>query len=325
MGRVRRRQFLITAGAFLAAPLRAAAQSRRVYRIGNPNISPLPGLKHLIAAFEQGLRDHGYAPGKDVMIDARSADGKIERFPEVVQEIVRTKPDVILTGVNGNTTAVRAATQTIPIVMVLGTDVVRTGYAKSLARPGGNITGMTVDVGADVVAKRLQLLREAAPKISHIAILWEAPERIEYRDALQSAASVLGLSTSWLEFSGDPERDYSEMLRRRADAVFHLIQARGYSRRLEIIALEAKHRLPASYIFAEYTDAGGLMSYGPNLPAQYRAAARHVDKILKGAKPGDLPVEQPTKFELVINLKTAKALGITIPQSILLRTDRVIE
>jgi putative ABC transport system substrate-binding protein len=325
MGHVRRRQLLIAAGAILAVPLRAAAQPRRVYRIGYPAISPLAGLKHFSGPLEQGLRDHGYTPGKDVVIDTRSGEGSIDRYTEVVQEMVRTKPDVIMAGPNTTITVIKAATQTIPIVMVVGTDVVGAGYVKSLARPGGNITGMTSDVGAEIVAKRLQLLREVAPKISRIAILSEPPERGGYRHALENAASVLGVSTFWLEYSGDLERDFSEMLRWRADAVFHLTGPRGYGRRAEIIALEAKHRLPAVYSLFEITDAGGLMSYGPSITGAWRAAARYVDKIFKGAKPGDLPVEQPTTFYLVINLKTAKTLELAIPQTILLRADRVIE
>lgn len=325
MKRAQRRRFLLTTSALLAAPFAHAQPPRRVYRIGYPAISPLPGLKHVVAAFEQGLRDHGYVPGKDVVIDVRSADGQIERYPEVVREIVRSKPDVILTGVNANTTAVKAATQTIPIVMIVGSDVVRAGYAKSLAKPGGNITGLTVDVGGDVVAKRLELLREVAPKISRIAILWEPPDRVEYRRALDSGASVLGLSTFWLEYSGDLERDFSEMLRWRADAIFHLPQARMYGRRVEIVALAAKHRLPAAYSVFEYVETGGLMSYGASLSAQFRSAAKYVDKILKGAKPGDLPIEQPTKFELFLNLKTAKALGLTVSEGLRFRADRVIE
>ena len=313
---------LLAFGATLHA---RAQQPRRVYRIGYPAISPLTDLRLFVAAFEQGLRDHGYQPGNDVLIDVRSADGKMERYPEVVQEIVRTKPDVILTGVNANTTAVKAVTQTIPIVMIVGTDVVRTGYVKSLAKPGGNITGLTTDVGGDIVAKRLELLREIAPKIARIAILWEPPDRFEYRRALDNAASGRGMSTIWLEYSGDLERDFAEIMRWRADALFHLPQARMFGRRAEIIALEAKHRLPSAFTSPVFADAGGLMAYGPNLTVLFRTAATYVDKILKGAKPGDLPVEQPTKIDLVINLKTAKALGITVPQSVLLRADRVIE
>ena len=278
-----------------------------------------------MAAFEHGLRDRGYVPGKDVVINIRSAEGRIERYPQVVQDIVHSKPDVILTAVNANTTAVKAVTQTIPIVMVIGTDVIRAGYVKSLAAPGWNVTGLSADVGADVIAKRLELLREMAPTISRVAILSEPPSRVEYRRALESAAPVLGLSMLWVEYSGDLERDFAEVTRWRADAVFHLPQARMYGRRVEIVALEAKHGLPSAYTVSEFVEAGGLMAYGPNLSVLYRTAATYVDKILKGAKPGDLPVEQPTKFDLVINLKTAKALRLTIPQSMLLRAERVIK
>jgi putative tryptophan/tyrosine transport system substrate-binding protein len=320
-----RRDTVLALLALVVAPHARGQQPRRVYRIGYPAISPLSGLKQWVDALEQGLRDHGYSPGKDVLVEVRSADGKFERYPEVVQEILRIKPDVILTGANSNTSAVKAATQEIPIVMVLGTDVVRAGYVKSLANPGGNITGMTIDVGGDIVAKRLELLRDIAPKIARVAILWEAPHRFDHQDALESAASRLGLNMSWQEYSGDPEKDFAEMTRGSADAVFHLAGARMYGRRAAIAALDAKHRLPGAYNISEFADAGGLMSYGANNTHLFRSAARHVDRIFKGARPGELPVEQPTKIDLVINLKAAKALGMTVPQSVLLRADRVID
>lgn len=278
-----------------------------------------------MAAFEQGLRDLGYQPGKDVLIDLRSAEGNLERYRQIVQDIVRTKPDVILTGVNANTSAARAATQTIPIVMMLGSDVIRAGYAKTLAKPGGNITGLSSDVGAEVITKRLELLREAVPKISRLAILSEPPHRVEYRAALDRAtASVLRMDTLWLEFSGDLERDFAEIVRWRADALFHLPQARMFGQRAQIAGLEAKHRLPSAHTAAEFAEAGGLMAYGANLSVLFRSAASYVDRIFKGAKPAELPIEQPSRIDLVINLQTARALGLTLPSSILLRADRVI-
>jgi putative ABC transport system substrate-binding protein len=311
--------------ALAAAPWAQAQQPRRVYRIGYPAISPLHNLTHLMAAFEQGLRDLGYQPGKDVLIDLRSAEGNLERYRQIVQDIVRTKPDVILTGVNANTSAARAATQTIPIVMMLGSDVIRAGYAKTLAKPGGNITGLSSDVGAEVITKRLELLREAVPKISRLAILSEPPHRVEYRAALDRAtASVLRMDTLWLEFSGDLERDFAEIVRWRADALFHLPQARMFGQRAQIAGLEAKHRLPSAHTAAEFAEAGGLMAYGANLSVLFRSAASYVDRIFKGAKPAELPIEQPSRIDLVINLQTARALGLTLPSSILLRADRVI-
>jgi len=320
-----RRRFVALIGSALAAPLARAQQARRVYRIGWPVVSPRHVLEHLIASLEQGLRDLGYMPGKDILIEVRSAEGKMERFAEVVQEIVQSKPDVILTGVNATTTLVKAATQSIPIVMTIGTDVIGAGYAKSLAKPGGNITGITWDVGGGTVIKRLELLKEMAPKISRIAVLWESPYREQYKPTMDTAARVLGVSTSWHEYSGDPERDFAEMTRLRAEAVDVYPSVAIFSRRVEIIALATKHRLPTGFSVSEFVASGGLMSYGPNLAGAYRAAARHIDKILKGAKPGDLPIEQPTVIDLTINLKTAKALGLTIPLAVLIRADRVIE
>lgn len=277
-----------------------------------------------MAAFEQGLRDLGYEPGKDVVIDLRSVDGRLERYPGLVQDILRAKPDVILTGVNANTTAVMAATQTIPIVMTLGSDVIRAGYAKTLARPGGNVTGLTSDVGAEVITKRLELFRESVPGIARLAILSEPPQRAEYLQALNQAASMWRMQTLWVEYSGDLERDYSQIVGWRANALLALTQARMYGRRFEIASLGIKHRLPSAYGASEFADAGGLIAYGANLAALYRAAATYVDKILKGAKPGDLPIEQPSRIDFVINLKTARALGLTFSPSILLRADRVI-
>lgn len=308
-----------------ALPHARAQQARRIYRVAYPAVSSLASIRHFIAAFEQGLREHGYTPGTDVLFDVRTVDGRAERYPELVQEIMRTKPEVILTGVNNQTNAVKAATQTIPIVMAVGQDVVRSGYAVTLARPGGNITGMAEDAGGAIVAKRLEVQREIAPKISRIAILWEAPTRTIYESALERAASSLGLRLSWHEYLDDPERDFAEMMRSRADAVFYLAGSRIYTRRAEFAALDVKHRLPASYSVAEFVDAGGLMSYGANLADLYRAAASHVARILKGAKPGDLPIEEPRRVDLLINLKTAKALGITVPGPMLLRADRVVE
>lgn len=320
-----RRQALIALAA-IAAERRASAQpGRRVYRIGYPAIAPAHNLAHLMAAFEQGLRDLGYEPGKDVLIDLRSADGDLVRYHQIVQEIVRTKPDVILTGVNANTSAVKALTQTIPIVMMLGSDVVRAGYAQTLAKPGGNITGLTSDVGPEVIVKRLELLREAVPNVSRLAILSEPPHRAEYRAALDSAtASAMRMHTLWVEFSGDLDRDFAGIAKWRADAIFHLPQARAFGQRQRLAALDLQHRLPSAHGASEFADAGGLLAYGANLAALFRRAAAYIDRILKGARPAELPIEQPSRIDLVINLNTARALGLTMPSSLLLRADRVI-
>jgi len=249
----------------------------------------------------------------------------MERYPEVVQEVVRSRPDVIVTGVNINTTAVKALTDTIPIVMFIGTDVIGQGYIKSFAKPGGNITGLTWDVGGGTVAKRLELLKEAAPTISRVAVMFDPPYEKEYGAVIQSAAGSLGVSLLWFDATDDFERSFEAASRERADALFINGGARMFGRRGEVVALAAKHRLPAAYFDVGFVASGGLLSYAPDLVTQFRAGARHVARILKGAKPGDLPVEQPTKIEFAVNLKTAKALGLKIPKSLLLRADRVIE
>ena len=322
-----RREGVLALIALGATPFAAYAQQARrgIPRIGWPMLAPPRGGRHLVEAFEAGLRDHGYVVGGDLVVDVRSADGRIERYQQVVKEIVGSNPDVIVTAVNMTTDAVKSLTQTIPIVMAIGTDVIAAGYAKSLARPGGNVTGITWDVGGDVAAKALELLREAAPQIARVAVLWEPPYEANYRAAIDKIAQRLGLSTIWLRYSGDLKGDFAEMLRQRADSVYALTGARVWVRRAEIAALAAAHRLPATYVVSEFVEAGGLMSYAPANVAAFRAAARYVDKILKGAKPGDLPIEQPSEIDLVINLRTAKALGLVIPPALRLRANRVIE
>ncbi len=325
MGQILRRQFLIAASALLAAPFAFAQPREKVFRAVFLSVSARAGVNHLIDALERGLHDQGYIVGRDVIVEFRSADGDIGKLPAIVREVVLSKPDVIVTGPNETTTAVRHATQSIPIVMAVGTDVVGAGLVKSLPKPGGNVTGLTWDVGAGIIAKRLELLKEIAPSTARVAVLWDPPYKDQYQKETDDAALLLGFSTLWVEFSSDLERDFAEILRWRADAVLLFGAGRQMQRRAELNALAAKHRLPTSHPVSEYVEAGGLMSYGPNLAAQFRAAARHIAKILKGAKPGDLPVEQPSKIDLVINLKTARTLGLKLPQSILLRADRVIE
>ena len=313
-------------GGFAVAALPAFAQQRgRPFRVAVVNINSYAAAKHLIDALEQGLRDQGHVIGQTVIVEFQAADGNIGRFPEVAERVVRSNPDVIVTGVNAATAPVAALTRNIPIVMTLGTDVVNAGFARSLAKPGGNVTGLSVDVNAEFSGKRIELLKEIAPKTSRVGVLWEPPYRDTYKKAHDAAASALGLSTLWVEFSGDLAGDFAELGRWRADAVDLLAATRVYGRRVEVAAILAKRRLPSIYSVSELVELGGLMSYGVNLAAQYRHAARHVDKILKGARPGDLPIEAPTQFEMVINLRTAKVLGLKIPQSIRVRADRVIE
>jgi len=322
-----RRRFLAASGALFAAQIARTHAQRpdRPFRIGWPIFAPLRAARHLVEAFEAGMRDHGYVVGEDVVLEVRSAEGRVERYPQVVKEIVASNPHVIITSVNMTTDVVKSTTQTIPIVMAIGTDVVAAGYAESLARPGGNITGITWDVGGDVTAKALELLREAAPEISRVAVLWEPPYEANYRAAIDKAAKNFGLATIWLRYSGDLNKDFVEIRRQRADAMYGLTGARVWARRSEVVALAAAHRLPATYVVSEFVDAGGLMSYAPTNTGAFRAVARYVDQILRGANPGDLPVEQPARIDLVINLRAAKALGLKIPPALLLRADRVIE
>jgi putative ABC transport system substrate-binding protein len=301
-----------------------AQQAKRVSRVVLSSIGPKSAIGHLVGALEQGLHDQGYVVGKDVVIEVHTAEGRADRYPQVVQQIVRSKPDVIVTGINASTSGVHAATRTIPIVMAVGTEVVAAGFVQSLARPGGNITGVTWDVGPDSAAKRFELLKELIPTMSRAAVLWEPPYGVQYREPTDAAAKALGVTSFWVQFSGDIERDFAEIVRGRAQAVYVHHGSGLFARRKELGAVAVKRRLPTACGSAEVVDAGALMSYGPNLRDSFRQAAKYVDKILRGAKPADLPVERPTKLELVVNRATAQTLGLSLPQSLLLRVDRLV-
>lgn len=322
---MRRRAFLGCASALVASSTLYAQPRTRIRRVVLPSIASRRSTEHLVAAFEQGLRDHGYVLGKDIVFDVRSAEGRAEQFAELVHQVVRSKPDVILTGINANTSVVKAATQSIPIVFAIGTEVVASGFVHSLSTPGGNLTGLTWDVGPEIAEKRFEFLKEVAPRISRVAVLWEPPYGEQYKIPTDKAASVLGLGTFWREFSGDVERDFAEMVRQRADAVYVHHGTHLFARRSELAAIATRYRLPTACGSAEVVDAGALMSYGPNLADLFRRAAAYVDKILKGAKPAELPVERPTRLELVVNRGAATALGLRLPQSLLLRVDRLVD
>jgi len=327
-----RRAFIGTlAGGILAAPLAASAQqAAKVPRIGylSGNLAAAP---HLPEAFRQGLRDLGYVEGRNLVIEYRDVEGKYERLPALAAELVALKVDVILAGGTPQPLAAKQATRTIPIVFAGAADAVTSGLVASLARPGGNVTGLSVLL-PELVGKSLEQLKQAVPRVSRIAVLWHPggfPERTE-KDMLKAAevaARALGVRLQFVEARGpeDFDRAFSDMTRARAGALTVLASNMLLGERRRIVDLAAKNRLPGVYGVREFVDAGGLMSYGPDLADMFRRAATYVDKILKGAKPGDLPVEQPTKFELVINLKTAKALGLTIPQSLLGRADEIIQ
>jgi putative ABC transport system substrate-binding protein len=317
----------------LAAPLVAdAQQAGKAYRIGYLQTAPRASAVHLLQALEDGLRKLGYAPGANITIDYRFADGRAERLPELAAELIRLNPDVIVTSLNPVTAAVKQATATIPIVTTLATSPVEEGLITSLARPSGNVTGLTVDVSPESEAKRLQLLKELAPRVSRVAVLrnssfWFGPRREASIRALGDAAVTLGVAIHWVDVRDPAELDgaFAAMPRERPDGLLLVSDPLMFTLRSRIADFAVRNGLPSSYGLVEYAKAGGLMSYGPNMADLYQRAAWYVDRILKGAKPADLPVEQPTRFELVINLKTAKALGLTIPPSVLARADEVIQ
>ena len=328
---MKRRKFLVVLGASaLAAPFGSFAQQQnKIWRVGflAPRRPDSPATD-VYAGFQRGMRELGYIEGKNLVIEWRYADGVLERLPDLAAELVRLKVDVIVTAGTPATSAAQKATATIPIVMGAVADPVGAGLVKSLARPGGNITGLST-VATDTSPKRLELLLVMVPKLSRVAILMN-PDISVHVDTLkrvQAAAQKTGVKLLPVEVRAAREIDgaFSVMGRERVGAVMLLDGAFLNQQELRIGELMAKNRLPSIAARGEYAEAGGLMSYGPNLADSHRRAATYVDKIFKGAKPSDLPVEQPTKFEFVINRKTANALGIKIPNSILVQATKVIE
>ena len=325
-----RRRFLLTslAGA-LAAPRAAEAQQPgKVYRIGILETIAAPVNVANLQAFRQALTAFGYVEGQNLAIEYRSAEGRAERFPALAADLVRLRVDLILT--RGTPAAIEAkkATGTIPIVMAASGDPVGARLVSSLARPGGNLTGLS-SVITELAGKRLELLREAFPTFSRVALLWNPSNPSSTNDftAADAAARGLGVAPYSLEVRRreDFEPAFDTARKRRAHVMVVILDALMQNHQKQIVDLAKHHRLPDVYASREFVEAGGLMSYGVSYPDLYRRAANYVDKIFKGARPGDLPIEQPSKFELVINLKTAKALGLTIPPSLLLRADQVIE
>jgi putative ABC transport system substrate-binding protein len=327
-----RRVFLGTlAGSLLAAPLSARAQQvGKVYRIGflSPASPSDPRAQRFLATFRNGLGELGYVEGQTISIESRWAAGKYERLPGLAAELVRLKMEVIVTAAVPAIRAAKEATSTIPIIMAVVVDPVATGLVASLARPGGNITGLSL-MTPELVGKQLEMLKEVVPKASRVAVLWNPanPGNAPQLRAAEVAARTLGVRLQPLEARGPREIDsaFAAMSKEGASAVVVLVDVVFIDQRTRIADLAATRRLPSVYGLPEYVEAGGLMAYGPSYIANYRRAAVYVDKILKGAKPGDLPIEQPTKFEFVINLKAAKALGLTIPPSLLQRADEVIQ
>ena len=313
-------------GAIAAADAVQAQPTGQARRIGV--LAIVPGHTPRTEAFRQALGDLGYSEGKNVIVEWRWAAGRNERrLPDLATELVRLGVEVIVAGGPESIVAAKKATSTIPIVMVGAPDPVGTGFVASLARPGGNLTGLSFEATPELLGKQLELIKEMLPGVSRVAFLWDstAPGVGPFVDAAKGAAQTLRVQLASVDIASDFDAALAAVVRERPGALLVMPGSRSYVRREQVIAFSAKHRLPAMYGFEEIAAAGGLMSYGPSLADLYRRAATYVDKILKGARPADLPVEQPTKFGLVVNLKTAKALGLTVPQSILVRADRVIE
>ena len=319
----------LTLGLF-AAPLPAVAQQAgKVYRIGYLTVPSRETAGGVADAFEVALRDLGWIAGRNVIIDYRFADSNLERVPDLAAELVRRRVDVIVAGANAAVIAARSATQTIPIVMFLAVDPVGSGLVASLAHPGGNITGLTITAGPEMYGKQLQLLKDAFPRVSRVAILVNqgGPTYGRALREIEIATRSLGLQQRVMEIRDPVEFDnaFAALTAARPDAIFVPPDSMFYQHRARLALLAAKTRLPTMWGLREHVEAGGLMGYSTDLNDVARRAATFVDKILRGTKPADLPIEQPTKFELIINMKTAKSLGLTIPHSLLQQADQLIE
>jgi putative tryptophan/tyrosine transport system substrate-binding protein len=305
-----------------------AQQPMRIPRIGYLGGGSPSSYPARIEAFRQGLRELGYVEGKNIVVEYQYAEGKADRERELAAELARLKVDVIVTGGPTSTRAAKEATVTIPIVMAQDGDPVANGFVASLARPGGNITGLST-LAPELSGKQLELLKEIVPKLSRVAVIGIStePGNAQRLKELELAAGALKVKLQYLDVrsSKDIETAFQTAAKGRADGIVMLGSAVFNTHRIRIVELAVKSRLPATYTRPEYVEDGGLMTYGPSINDLFRRAATYVDKILKGAKPADLPVEQPIKFELIINLKAAKQIGLTIPPNVLVRADRVIK
>jgi putative ABC transport system substrate-binding protein len=312
------------------APFRIAEaqQAKKVPRIGILLVSTSSATAHLLGALRHGLRDLGYIEGQNITIEQRFGEGNVERLPGLADELVRSNVDVVIAATPRAISAAKQATKTIPIVMLATGDPVALGFVSTLARPGGNVTGLTI-LSVELSGKQLELLNETIPRVKLVGVLWnpESPDtQLAFKEKQAATkAQNLKLLSMTARSSEDIDNVFREATKHRPDALVVLQDSLTFTHRKQIVDLTAKSRLPAVYGLTESAEAGGLMAYGPNRADQYRRAATYVDKILKGAKPADLPVERPTKFELVINLKAAKQIGLTIPQSVLYRADKVIK
>ncbi len=326
---IARREFLIGLGAALAWALPARAQlPRTMYRVGFLGNSTAALEADLIEPFRQGLRDLGYEEGRNITIEYRWAEGKYERLPALIAELVALNLDVMVTAGTPATLAVKKAAISVPLVMAAIGDPVGISVVASLARPAGNITGLSA-MAPDLEGKRLQLLGEVVPKLSHVAVIWNPLnefQEISIRQ-LNAAAATLQIKVQpvAVRVAEDLDAAFATLVRDKPKALIILADRIFLHNRARLIDFATRNRLPGVYAYRELVEAGGLMSYGPSYEDMHRRAATYVDKILKGAKPADLPIEQPTKFNLVINRKAAEALGLTIPPSILVRADEMIE
>ena len=330
-----RRDFLVAVVALLAlvvaaAPLAAEAQQAgKVYRIGYLSAPSRASVEQVLQAFLRKLRELGWVEGHNLIIEYRWAEGNVERLPDLAAELVRRNVDVIVAPAGSAALAAKNATSSIPIVMIFPSDPVEMGLVASLSRPGGNVIGTTFTPGPEIFGKQLQILKEAVPHASRVAVLSnpaDASFALQVRE-VEATARSLGIRLQHVEARGPEEFEsaFAAMARERADALLVNGTSTFLAHRVRLAELAVKGRLPTMHSFRESVEAGGLMAYAVNMADFVGRAAVYVDKILKGAKPADLPVEQPTKFELVINLKAAKALGISVPQSLLLRADEVIQ
>jgi putative ABC transport system substrate-binding protein len=325
MGQFGRRRFLVASATLLTGASAIVQGDGRMPRIAVLSlVARRP--KGVYDDFEAGLRELGYVDGKNFVLDFRDAGGRIERLPQAAAELVRDRPDVIVVGANPNIKAVLGATSKIPVVMFVGVNVVNEGFVASLARPGGNLTGLTWDAAPETWAKMLEFLKEALPELKRVANMYYKGDGVnELGKALDAIAKHLNITRVGIEVGDDFEAGFRAARREGARAIVFAGSVPFYFRRTELVALARRYGIPGAYPVSAFAEAGGLLSYSPSLRALARRAAYVVDRILKGAKPADIPIERPTTLELVVNRGAARELGITLPQSLLLRADRVIE
>jgi putative ABC transport system substrate-binding protein len=322
-----RRTFVGTVGrGMLVACSTALAQTTHVYRVAFLLGATRESVAPLFGALREGMRELGYVEGRNVVFEQRYGEGKVDRLPELAAELVRLKPDVIVTGTNLHVEAVRHATDSIPVVMVFTFDPVGSGFVRSLARPGGNITGLSADSSSELWAKYLALLQEMVPNLSRVGVIGQTSAQVGFTELAQASRQLgLTLDVANLRTPEDFDREFSNLVAKRVQALLIVIGPLTYLLKERIADAAIRRGLPAITNAVEFAQAGILMSYGPYIPDLYRHAAVYVDKVLHGVSPAVLPIEQPAKLQLIVNLKTAKALGVRVPQSLLLRADEVIE